>query len=500
MIQNGNGNKTAVLYKNDEYTFRELACAVDFYSEKLIKHGVRPGSHVALWGVNSIGWLISFLAIQKVGAVAVLCNYILKAERLEPLLRKTDVQFIVYGRSKEERKNEMAPFQLGEKLGMEASRILCFEKEDFKKAATETPLSDNFEDLSEQESITRPAIIMFTTGTTAEPKAAVLSQYGFITGCLNYPALIPGIKERTTCVAVPMYHLFALMAVFDSIATGQQAIILDSFSADSILEVAERRKITALATVATVHLKLIEDARFCKTLAKSIQVIETGGGTLTEEQFHRIERAYDGARLINGYGQTEAAHIIAMARPDDPVEKRASTVGKVFFDKDIRIVTPSGESAKTGEIGEIVVRNHGDLMLGYYGLPKEEQPFDENGDLHSGDLGFLDAEGYLHLTGRIKDIIIKGGVNISPQEIEKCLTSIPNVREALVIGVPHAIYGEEVKAAVTCMNKEEFDEEKYQEIVRTLLGSLKTPAKILLLDAFPLNENNKIDRHSIKWE
>lgn len=500
IVEKGKGDALAVVDKQNTFTFRELACAADYYAQELKNRGIGKGSHVALWAVNSAGWLISFLAITKIGAVAVLCNYSLTSEELEPLMRKTETQFILFGDSRELKRNESAPFQLGEKLGIDSARIFSLEAEDFRAAAAKTPLDEAFVELTEQESKTQPGFIIFTTGTTSEPKAVLLAQYGLLTDNLNYPTIMPGFETKRTCIAVPLFHVMALLSTFNFLANGCPAVVLDAFTVDNILKMGSEHKVTTLTTVGTVHLKLIEDPRFKESLAKTVTNIGSGGGALTEAQFLRIETAYDNARLINGYGQTEASALIAVASPADPLERRTSSVGRIYPGKDVRIKDPNKGYLETGEVGEIVVRNGGNLMLRYYGLPAEDQPFDADGDLHTGDLGFLDEDGYLHLAGRIKDIIIKGGENISPFEIERALTGVENIRDAKVIGVPSAVYGENIEAAVTCIDQNGFDEAKIKEALRGVLGAFKIPAHILFFEDFPLNENNKIDQRSLKLD
>ena len=499
VIERGDGDKPAVSDERDTFTFRELASAVDVYAEKLKTRGIGRGSHVALWALNSIGWLTAFLAIEKLKAVAVLCNYSLTIGDLEPLLKKTDVSFILYGANQALSLDKEAPQHLGAKLGLDAERVLSFMSENFRQYA-KMPLSDNFTEITEQESKERPALIIFTTGSTSEPKAVLLSQYGMLTSNMIQPQVVPDLDKRSSCIAVPLFHCMALLTTFNMLVNGRPVLLLESFSADHILDVVPRHHMTALVTVNTVHFKLIEDDRFKHSLSKTITSLGSGGGALTEAQYLRIETAYDNARLLNGYAQSESGGVLAVASPNDPLEIRTHTVGKPIPGKDVRIKDPVKGFVPQGEMGEIVVGNHGDLMLGYYGLPKEDQPFDEEGFLHTGDIGYLDEDGYLVLAGRIKDIIIKGGENISPLEVERALTEIPNIREAKVIGMPHPIYGENVEAAVTCIDSAAFGEQDIKSKVRSAVGSFKVPAHILLFDSFPLNANNKLDQRSLKLD
>ncbi|MCR4741058.1 MAG: AMP-binding protein [Lachnospiraceae bacterium] len=493
-------DKSAIADKNAEYTYSGLLNAIDNYSDKLAEMGITKGSHVALWSVNSTGWIISYLSILKLGGVAILCNYSLTADELRPLMKKCDTEFIAFGSTKETDADPDAAFSIGESIGVDASRIFRFEDEDFGALAGTPVEKREIIPLTKEQSMKDPAFVIFTTGTTSEPKAVVLPQYGLLESNYLMTGIMKEMEKKISCIAVPLYHVMALLTCFNYLVNGGKVVLLDRFSVDSILELGQKYEITSLTTVGTVHLKLIEDERFRETLAKTVTNVASGGGALTEAQFLKIETAYDNARLLNGYGQTETSGIIAIAHPEDSVEIRTTTVGAIYPGKDIRIKDPSKGYLETGEIGEVVACNRSMMMLGYYGLPEDEQPFDEDGDLHTGDLGFVDENGYLHLAGRIKDIIIKGGENISPFEIERAITEAEGIRDAKVIGMPDPIYGENIEAAVTMASGAVFDEAAIKKSLKKSLGAFKIPAHILLFDDFPLNANNKIDQRTLKLD
>jgi fatty-acyl-CoA synthase len=216
----------------------------------------------------------------------------------------------------------------------------------------------------------------------------------------------------------------------------------------------------------------------------------------TPVQMMRLELQYANATFINMYGQSEAAPL-TMVRPSDMVEQRAQSVGQAINGLEIRISDGKGGFLPRGEIGEVVARGS-NLMNGYDKLPKDKQPIDEDGWLHTGDLGLLDENGYLYLAGRIKDVIIRGGENISPSEIENALNQVDNIREAKVMGAPHPIYGESVEACITMTDGgKSFDQEAIKNALRKVIARFKVPSHIFLYDSFPLNVNGKLDQRAL---
>ena len=245
-----------------------------------------------------------------------------------------------------------------------------------------------------------------------------------------------------------------------------------------------------------IYLSLADAEGFEKNVVPNLHLCMIAGGMSTPVQMMRLELQYANATFINMYGQSEAAPL-TMVRPSDMVEKRAQTVGQAIEGMDIRISDGKGGFLPQGEIGEVVARG-GNLMNGYDKLPSDKQPIDENGWLHTGDLGYLDADGYLHLSGRIKDVIIRGGENISPSEIESALNQMENIREAKVMGAPHPIYGESVEACVTMTDGgKSFDQEALKAALRRVIARFKVPSHIFLYDSFPLNVNGKLDQRTL---
>jgi fatty-acyl-CoA synthase len=276
------------------------------------------------------------------------------------------------------------------------------------------------------------------------------------------------------------------------------AIIVSDLHVADIIEMASIHKASKLITVGALHQKIVEHSDFKNKLSEQIVSLAGGGSGLTQTQFLRIESAYKNASFINGYGMTEAGGIIAIPRITDSMDIRSKATGMIYPGKTVRIMNGEGEILPAGSIGEVVVLDEGDLMKGYYNVPEDEQPFDDKGYFHTGDMGYIDEDNYLYLSGRIKDLIIRGGENISPLEVEKKISNNGNIKDCKVMGVPHPVFGESVVACVTCADDALFDESAIKDSLKGELASFKIPSVFFVFDSFPVAANGKTDQRALK--
>ena len=301
---------------------------------------------------------------------------------------------------------------------------------------------------------------------------------------------------RSVCVAVPLFHILGLLMSYAYLCRGATVCLCADYKPETLAREIDAYRISDMAAVGAVYLGLAEAPGFEDNVAPHLHLCMIAGGMSTPVQMMRLELQFVNATFVNMYGQSEAAPL-TMVHPGDLVEKRAQTVGKAIRGLDIRISDGKGGFLGQGEIGEVVAQG-GNLMNGYDKLPEEKQPIDANGWLHTGDLGYFDEDGYLHLAGRIKDVIIRGGENISPSEIENALNQMDNIREAKVMGAPHPIYGESVEACVTMTdNGASFDQESIKAALRAVIARFKVPSHVFLYESFPLNVNGKLDQRAL---
>jgi fatty-acyl-CoA synthase len=487
--------RLAIVGNGGSCTYEDMGKGIRGLEKRLREMGVQKGSRVALWSYNSANWLIAFFAIVRAGGTAVLVNYSMSSADAADLLKMTETSFLLCGDNGETKNNPDAMNALASLAGIPEEHCL-----DIRPAALD--LGYVFRDVAEEAEVpddsdeNATAFIIFTSGTTSQPKAVQISQHALSFDADAFNTNIGDYAGRSVCVAVPLFHILGLLMSYAYLCRGATVCLPANYKPDTLVREIDAYRISDMAAVGAVYLALEEAEGFEERVATNLHLCMIAGGMSTPVQMMRLELLYSNATFINMYGQSEAAPL-TMVRPSDLVEKRAQTVGQAIGGMDIRISDGKGGFLPHGEIGEVVARG-GNLMNGYDKLPKEKQPIDDQGWLHTGDLGYLDEDGYLHLSGRIKDVIIRGGENISPSEIESALNQMDNIREAKVMGAPHPIYGESVEACVTMTDGgKSFDQEALKKALRGVIARFKVPSHIFLYDSFPLNVNGKLDQRSL---
>ena len=485
--------RPAIVGSGGSCTYEELQKRIIGLANRLREMGVTKGSRAALWGYNSADWLTAFFAIVRAGGTAVLINYSMGSADAAELLRMTETQFLLCGENGETKKNPEAMRTLAGLAGIPEERCLDLRPSSPELQAAYAGGGEEAVDASGENDT---AFIIFTSGTTSRPKAVQISQRALTFDADAFNANISGYAGRSVCVAVPLFHILGLLMSYAYLCRGETVCLPANYKPETLIREIDANRISDMAAVGAVYLGLADAPDFEKNAAPHLHLCMIAGGMSTPVQMMRLELQYANATFINMYGQSEAAPL-TMVRPSDLVEKRAQTVGKAVEGVEIRISDGKGGFLPQGEIGEVIARG-GNLMNGYQGLPREKQPIDEDGWLHTGDLGAFDAEGYLYLAGRIKDVIIRGGENISPSEVENALNQLENIREAKVMGAPHPIYGESVEACVTMTDGgKSFDPEALKAALRTKIARFKVPSHIFLYDRFPLNVNGKLDQRAL---
>ena len=488
--------RPAIVGNGESCSYEEMHRGIAGLSKKLREKGVTKGTRVAIWGYNSANWLIAFFAVIRAGGVAVLINYSMGCNEAAELMTMTDTGYLLCGDNAETKKDPGAMARTASLSGIPADHCLDIRTGvlDLGKAFGDAEGEPEARSEAEAE---ETAFIIFTSGTTSKPKAVQISQKALTFDADAFNGNIEGYGGRSICVAVPLFHILGLLMSYAFLCQGAAVCLPANYKPETLVREIDANRVSSMAAVGAVYLALAEAEGFEENAVPYLHLCMIAGGMSTPVQMMRLELQYTNATFINMYGQSEAAPL-TMVRPDDMVEQRAQTVGKAIEGLEIRIQDGKGGFMPAGEIGEVVARGY-NLMNGYDKLPREKQPVDENGWLHTGDLGYLDESGFLHLSGRIKDVIIRGGENISPSEIEHALTQLGNIREAKVMGAPHPIYGESVEACVTMTDGgAAFNPEMLKNQLRTMIARFKLPSHIFLYDSFPLNVNGKLDQRALR--
>lgn len=481
------------------YTYAELDKITDVFAAKIIGFGIKKNDHVALWGYNCANWFVTYLSIIKAGAVAVLLNYSLPVKDLADLMELTDAKFIFYGNNRETSKDVDAAVKLAELSKLSKDKMFNFSGEafDFKTYLNDSIDTSAVKAITESDNPRRDAIIIFTTGTTALPKAVLLSQYGVINDGIGYGDKYKDARGESICNTLPMFHSFGLMVVTLYLHDAKTVYLHELIKPEEIVKIVDKYHTPDMSGVGAVYTALVEHPDFDIKVIPSVRICLIGGSVSTPAFLMRLEEKFTHATFLNAYGQTEASPALSMSSPTDPIEKRVTSVGSLLEGGEIKIWTKEKGFMSTGEVGEVVARGYF-LMNGYYKLPKEKQAIDDEGWLHTGDLGYVDEDNFLHLTGRIKDIIIKSGENISPVEIEQKIIENECIKEVKVMGAPHPVTSESVEACIVLYDGKTFDEEAMIAELKTKISKFKIPSHFFIFDSFPLLGNGKLDQRGLK--
>ena len=496
-------DRPAVTCRDKTLTYAQLKLAADRCTVKLAQAGFAKDDKAVLWGFNGIEWVVAFFGIVQAGGVAALMNYGLKSQNVSDLSKMVDASWGIIGGNTISIADQNAAVKALADGGIPVQHI--FPATAFVGPDAFAPLNENEKAILE-EALTRTQpkdsqVIIYTTGTTSIPKAVLQSSYSILNNAEGAMEILKNDIGESICLALPMFHSYGLMVAHCYLAMGRHLHITPLLKPDTLMNMIIEHHITDMCSVGAIYSMLTTMPEFEEKLSGKLGMCIVGGGFTTPVEMMRFEKLLGGGKFLVGYGQTECSPVISVECGADPLEKRAVSVGRSLPNHEVRIWNEGTGFAGTGEIGEIVVKGPS-LMNGYYGLPQEMQAIDKDGWLHTGDLGRFDEDGMLQFAGRIKDIIIKSGENISPVEIEKALLEQPEIREAKVMGAAHPIWNESVEACVV-LKADQLNEDDLRARLKQKIGSFKVPSHFFVFDAFPLNENGKLNQrllHKIMLE
>jgi fatty-acyl-CoA synthase len=501
-------------------SYREFSNRVDRVARGLLGLGIKTGEHVAIWATNVPEWVLLQFATARIGAVLVTINPAYRAHELKYVLKQSDSVALVLT----DRFKTSDYFAMLTEVCPECTRSEPIRSADFpklrrviaikgEKPAGALSWDDLFEvsksvDSSQVEAISKTlnptdAInIQYTSGTTGFPKAATLSHRNLLLDVF-YSGACQALSHRDRmCIPVPFYHCFGcvlgtLMAVVHSAA---MVIPAESFDPKATLDAVEQQLCTVLYGVPTMFIAQLNDPTFVGRELYSLRTGIMAGSPCPIETMRAVVNTMGCREITIGYGQTEASPIITQTRTDDPIELRVETVGRPLPGVEVRIVDPaSGEALADNQQGELCARGP-IVMLGYYSNPDATQAaIDSERWLHTGDLAIRLPNGYYKITGRIKDMVIRGGENIYPREIEEFLFTHPAVEQAAVVGVPDPKYGEELCAWIKLKASADVPaEEEIRQFCRSKLAHYKVPRYVKFVTAFPQTVTGKIQKFKMR--
>ena len=516
-------DQPAVIYTDKfDYrrTYREFNDEIDQTAKAFLALGIKRGDHVAVWATNYPQWMLTLYACAKIGAVLVTVNTAYKIHEAEYLLRQSDTKVLVMCDGFKDVSyvdiiNRLCPEIAEDGLmnNHDCKRLPCLktvitlDEQSYPGMYNWRDLEAFSEQVSDEEyAKARSGLschdvinMQYTSGTTGFPKGVMLSHYNI----LNNGKTIGDCMKFTTadklCIAVPFFHCFGLvLGQLACITHASTMVPVNYYSPVKVMEACEKEKCTALHGVPTMFIAILEHPRF-KEFKFNLRTGIMAGSPCPIKVMRQVIDEMGMYEITITYGQTEASPGCTQTTTDDSIERRVNTVGRAFPGVETKIINPeTGETLGPGQVGEFCARGY-NVMKGYYKMPEATaQAIDKDGWLHTGDLATVDEDGYYKITGRIKDMIIRGGENIYPKEIEDFIYTHPKVRDVQVIGVPSKVYGEEIMAYVIPKDGVTVTEQEIKDYVLASMAKHKVPSFVTFVDAFPMNAAGKILKYKLR--
>ena len=491
-------NRIAVEYMGEKTTYAQLDSITDRIACGMLVLGLKKGSRAAIWGNDRPNTLLCLLAMAKIGAVAVMLGTSLQKSELEGLISLAEAEYIFFD---EGFRDASFPEICGQ-LEVSGLKERCYigtePADDFMSLNELIAMGEKVSagELAAAKAAVKPEdndMILFTSGTTSASKGVLTTHFSRANNVLAHIKALRATENDKFCVAIPMFHCFSLTgSVLSAIMSGACVYFPANRRTKTLFEAIERDKITILHAVPTLFSAMLARNNTGEYDVSSLRTGVIGGATYPPEFFERISREL-GYNLMSSLGQTEATAGFTFCDYDDPMEIKANTVGRFIEHTEgmIRNIL-TDEPQPIGEIGEICVRGYG-VMQGYVNAPEvTAETLQADCWLRTGDMGFIDENNCLHITGRLKDMIIRGGENISPIEIEELLLADGRATEVKAVAVPDEHYGEEICACIVLGEGAKMSEDEARELVKAKLAYFKVPRYVLFVDAIPKTNSGKV--------
>ena len=487
-----NPDHEAIVMGNKKFTYGDLLKKVDQLAATLLSRGVKRGDKIALWSGTCPEWFCAYYGIIRSGGTVVILNANLMTKDVKPLVEFADTKFMIYGKTHDIEGTSADAEEIAKIFNLPAENCFSVTEYDFSRASDIKPDTTGWD-------VRDDAFIIYTSGTTAFPKAVVNSQYGAINIANQLLKAIAPITGEKGLMGAPLFHVYNLFTSGLYMLKGATLYLPEVIKADFIADLIAKEGITDIWSVAPIYQGIIDSPELTKKAAPNIRLCFIGGSYTSPVQLMRFENALYNSKFLDSYGMTEANGAYVVERPEDDVAIRYNTVGRAVDGVEVAVWDEEHGILPPGEVGEIITRGF-HVKKSYYKLPPEKQAIDKDGWLHTGDLGVFDEHENLKIVGRIKDLIIKGGENLAPAEIEAQIMSHPSIAACKVFGYKDRIYGENLGACVTLAPGEKFDEDDLRRYAKEKLGSYKSPVYYFVFDDFPLNANRKIDQLALHVE
>ena len=502
------------------YTYREFREAVEGCARALMALGLEKGDHVAVWGQNVPEWVTLQFATGKIGAVLVTINPAYKSHELKYVLQQSDAGalFLTEGA----RDADFLEILRGAVPELAEAGELSAEELPFLKNIVlmggDPPgnlpvmgfdeLLERAEEVSPEELRGRQASLsaedvinmQYTSGTTGFPKGVRLTHTNIVKNAFNIGECMKLGPEDRVCIPVPFFHCFGcVLGTLNTVTHEGTMVPVEAFDAEKVLQAVDQERCTALLGVPTMFIAELDHPDFDRYDTSSLRTGIMAGSPCPMEVMKKVVDVMGADGITIAYGQTESSPVITQTRTDDPLELRVSSVGRKLPEVEVRIVSvETGEDCEPGEQGELWTRGY-HVMRGYYKMEdKTREVINGEGWLHTGDLAVMDEEGYVRITGRAKDMIIRGGENVYPREIEEFLYTHPEISDVQVYGVPDEKYGERVAAAVKLRPDSDLTAEDIKDYCCQSIAYYKVPEYVDFVEGYPMTASGKIQKYKLR--
>ena len=505
-----------VCHQDIRWTYRQLGEAVDAFAAGLLALDLEPGDRIGIWSPNNVEWVIAQFATAKAGLILVNINPAYRKAELSYTLKKVGCKALILAREFKSSHyvgmlRAIAPVidssESGELNlpGLPELRSLIVISDDpidgmfrFSDIAGLAP-ADASAQLAARALASQPddAInIQFTSGTTGLPKGATLTHFNVLNNGFFVGQAMNFTDQDRLCIPVPLYHCFGMvMSVLTSVLHGATMVFpSEAFEPGAVLKALSEEKCTALQGVPTMFIAELEDPDFDQFDLSHLRTGTMAGAPCPIEIMRKVISEMNMAEVTIAYGMTETSPVSFQSASDDPLEKRVSTVGRIHPHVQVKIIDEQGVVVPRGTSGELCTRGYS-VMLGYWDDQEQtDEAIDKAGWIHTGDLAVIDDEGYCDIVGRVKDMIIRGGENIYPREIEEYLFQHPKIQEVAVFGIPDEKYGEAVVAWIRLRDGEAIDADGIREYCNEQIAYYKVPKHIFIVDELPMTVTGKIQK------
>jgi fatty-acyl-CoA synthase len=498
-------------HQEQRFTYRELREVTDAFARGLIALGVKHGDRVGIWSTNSIEWVVAQFATPKIGAILVNINPAYRSSEATYALRQSGVSVLLtqvrhktseYVEILREIRDSLPELRTVVLLGDDELRAPlenALRYGDVLKAA-ENVSAERLRERGELVQFDEAINIQYTSGTTGFPKGATLSHHNILNNGYFIGEGCRYTERDRVCVPVPFYHCFGMVLGNLAIVTHGATIVIPNYSFDAALtlEAVQAERCTSLYGVPTMFIAELALPNFRDYDCSSLRTGIMAGSPCPVEIMKRVQSEMHMPEVTICYGMTETSPVSTQTAVDDPLDKRTATVGRVHPHLEVKIVDEAGRIVPRGVPGELCTRGYS-VMLGYWNDPENTAAsIDAARYMHTGDIATMDAEGYLNIAGRIKDMVIRGGENVYPREIEEFLYAHPAIKDVSVIGVPDEKYGEELCAWVVLHQEGAASEEEIREFCRGKIAHYKVPRYVRFVSEFPMTVTGKVQKYKMR--